>query len=514
MDLAPAGGASAARLPAPPRFGAAPARPRRPAPPPPALRPRFTLLVDLGRDIGSPEWLRGLVTCAALCLAAWSFWPQLDTTPGLAPAELSADQWEEASALAIVPIAQGSTTGRRMAPTDAVQPLLNAPERPTVELRASLASAGDLAGALRRAGVAQAEAEQVVAMVGRLTPVASVPAGTALDLRLGRRARPSDPRPLEHLAFRASFALKVEIERLDGRLVVTPIPIGVDTTPLRIQGYVGASLYRSARAAGVSPRAVEAYIRVLASQIDMPSGLTAGDRFDIVVEHRRAETGESRSGALLYAGLDRATGRDLQLMPWASAAGVQWFEASGVGRESSSGFRMPVQGRITSAFGARTHPILGYRRMHSGIDFGAPYGAPVVAAAAGQVAMAGWYGGYGRAVQIAHGGGVSTRYGHMSRLAVAPGQPVVAGQVIGYIGSTGFSTGPHLHYELHRGGQPVDPASFRFTTRSQLAGGDLEAFRGRIRAFLALPVGAAPARTTTAGASPAPLPRPPIPRSS
>lgn len=509
IGLAPAGGPAPARL----RPELRPTRPAvqpRPFQPQVPARASFSLLVDLGRDIGSPQWLRGLVTCLALCLAAWSFMPALATTPGLTPAAFTADQWEEVSTVAILPIAENSTTGRRIAPTDAVQPLMNAPERPSVELRASLASAGDLTGALLRAGVSQADAYEVAAMVGRLVPLAGIAPGTVLDLRLGRRERMSDPRPLDRLSLRASFALRVDIERLDGRLVVTPVPISVDTTPLRIQGYVGASLYRSARAAGVPARAVEAYIRVLATQLNMPGGLTAGDRFDIVVEHRRAATGESQSGALLYAGLDRAMGSDLQLMPWPVGGSVQWFEASGVGRESSSGFRMPVHGRITSSFGYRTHPILGYRRMHTGVDFGAPYGAPVFATATGTVASAGWQGGYGRTVRISHGSGLTTLYGHMSRLAVSPGQQVAAGQVIGYVGSTGFSTGPHLHYELHRGGQRIDPMSFRFTSRSQLSGGDLLAFRGRMRAFQTLPVGA-PAPHAQASASPAPLPRPPVP---
>jgi murein DD-endopeptidase MepM/ murein hydrolase activator NlpD len=155
--------------------------------------------------------------------------------------------------------------------------------------------------------------------------------------------------------------------------------------------------------------------------------------------------------------------------------------------------------------------------MHTGIDFGAPYGAPIVASANGQVASAGWDGGYGKAVRINHGAGLTTLYGHMSRVAVAPGQAVAAGQVIGYIGSTGLSTGPHLHYELHRGGQRIDPASFRHVTRSQLTGAELEAFRNRMRALLALPVGTAPAAQRTASISPVspvsrPVQRPVTPR--
>jgi murein DD-endopeptidase MepM/ murein hydrolase activator NlpD len=481
------------------------ARARVPAMPAPSLRKppeRFSLVVDLGHGIGSRDWLRGAGTCFALCYATWSFMPAMGSIQGLAPPPLNDLQWDEARAIAISPAAFGSETGRRMAPTDAVQPMVDAPERPAVDMRASLSSAGDLAGALVRSGVSQAEAGQVAAMVGGAVPLAQIPAGTMLDLRLGRRARPTDPRPIEQLSFRASFGLKIEIGRINGALALNRIPLAVDASPLRIQGSIGASLYRSARAAGVPARIVEAYIRVLSTQIGVPSGLGAGDRFDIIVEHRRAETGETETGALLYAGLQRSSGRAIQLMPWNAGGSVQWFEATGVGRETSSGFRMPVQGRMTSPFGYRVHPILRYRRLHTGIDFGAAYGTPIVAAAAGQVSSAGWDGGYGRAVRITHGGGLLTLYGHMSRLAVSPGQSVAAGQVIGYVGSTGMSTGPHLHYELHRNGQRINPASFSFTSRPQLSGGDLEAFRSRMRGLLSLPVGAAPPPQQSASISP------------
>ena len=499
-DFAPAGNAPAARLRGTGGFGMA-APGTKPAP-----RQQFSLVVDLGIGIGSRQWLRGLATCGALCFAAWSFWPAMATTPGLSPPPLSPDLREENDALAIAPAALGSTTGRRMAPTDAVQPLADAPERPTIDIRATLSGPGDIVATLTRSGVAQAEAQAIAAMIAGAVPLNEVAAGTLLDLRLGRRLSMAAPRPVERLTLRATFGMKIDIQRTNGQLVLNRQSIDVDATPLRIQGTIGGSLYRSARAAGVPPRVVEAYIRAMAGHVGVPGGLGAGDRFDIIVEHRRAATGETQTGNLLYAGLDRATGRDIQLMPWTIGGSKQWMEASGVGRESSNGFRMPVNGRVTSNFGRRVHPILRYTRFHAGIDFGAPYGSPIMAAANGQVVSAGWQGGYGRAVKIGHGGGIQTLYGHMSSLAVAPGQQVVAGQVIGYVGSSGFSTGPHLHYELHRNGTPIDPASFRFTTRAALAGGELEAFRGRMRDLLATPVGAAPAadRVTFAGAGNAP----------
>lgn len=118
----------------------------------------------------------------------------------------------------------------------------------------------------------------------------------------------------------------------------------------------------------------------------------------------------------------------------------------------------PVEGvRLSSGYGMRTHPVLGGRRAHKGIDLAAPTGTPIRATADGTVNMADWNGGYGLYVELNHGGDLETRYGHMSRIAVAPGQQVRKGDVIGYVGSTGRSTGPHLHYEVRVAGQSVNP---------------------------------------------------------
>lgn len=121
---------------------------------------------------------------------------------------------------------------------------------------------------------------------------------------------------------------------------------------------------------------------------------------------------------------------------------------------------LPSDGPITSSFGWRVHPILGYERFHSGTDFGADYGSTIRAANTGIVIYAGWYGGYGNAVVIDHGNSITTLYGHASELYVAEGQVVQRGQAIASVGSTGLSTGPHLHFEVRQDGEPVDPMNY------------------------------------------------------
>jgi murein DD-endopeptidase MepM/ murein hydrolase activator NlpD len=468
------------RPPAPRSFGTRQSR---------ATHRDFDLVVDLGVRIGSGQWFRGLATCLALCYAAWSFAPGFAALPGRVPAALPDAQWDEARALAIAPLAYGGDTGRRMAATEAVEPLTDTPERPVINLIATLGRGDGFTRVLERAGVAEAEAEDIAALVSGAVPLSDLKPGTTMEVTLGRRPNRTVARPLDALSFRARFDLKLAVVRNGNRLVLARTPIAVDETPLRIQGMVGSSLYRAARAAGAPAKAVEAYIRAVAGQIGIGS-LNAGDRFDIILEHRRAATGETETGKLLFAGLDRAGAKDLQLLQWSQNGRTEWFEASGVGRQSGT-LQRPVPGTVSSNYGMRRHPILGYSRMHRGMDFRAGYGTPILAASDGRVTAAGWAGGYGRQVRVAHAGGISTSYSHMSRIVATPGSTVRQGQVIGYVGSTGLSTGPHLHYELYKNGVAVNPSSVRFVMRSQLSGADLASFRAKLRNLLSVPAGAA-----------------------
>ena len=446
------------------------------------------LVVDLGAQIGSATWWRGLATCTALCATAIAFRPGFVPLSAEAPAPLTEAQWQEARALAIAPLAYGADTGRRMAATSAVEPLLDTPERPSIDLAATLGRGDGFVRVLERSGVGHDEAERIATMVARVVPLGEIAAGTRMALTLGRRANRNQARPLDALSFRARFDLKLAVTRADGALRLVPTPIAIDDTPLRIQGRVGSGLYLAARAAGAPAKAIETYLRALGSRLSIGRDVGANDRFDIILEHRRAATGEAETGKLLYAGLDRGA-KKVQLIEWTVNGRRQWYEASGVG-ERRGLMRAPVIGRISSGFGFRRHPVLGFSRFHKGMDFAVAYGSPIVAATDGVVTFAGRHGGHGNYVMLRHGGGLATAYAHMSRIAAQPGTHVSQGQVIGYVGSTGLSTGPHLHYEVYRNGMAINPSTIQFITTSQLAGAELARFRATLARLLAVRSGA------------------------
>lgn len=467
----------------------------RVAPPPPTRVDRLRTAVaaidwvpDLATNMGARDWWRGLLTCTALCAAAWSLNPGLRPLTGVVAPPLAGAEHDEARALAIAPLGLGADTGRRMAANDLVRPLATAPERPSIELAATLGPGDAFERVLLRSGVGRGDAQTAAALLSSAVPLADLEPGTRVELTLGRRPVRTVPRPLERMRLRARFDLNVTLERSAGALAMTRQPIAVDETPLRIQGTVGDSLYRSARAAGAPPKAVEAYLRALATRFSVSRDVDQSDRFDLIVERRRAATGEERLGELLYAGLE-GSGRRTGLVRFdVDGDGTgKWFDAAG--RTERRGFMgMPVAGRVSSGFGMRLHPLLGFLRMHKGLDIAAPHGAPVYAAVDGVVQFAGRSGGYGNFIKVAHGRGIVSGYGHLSRFAVHAGERVRRGEVIGYVGSTGISTGPHLHWEVWRDGRPVNPRSISFDQVETLSGDRLRQFKSRVAQLLTTPL--------------------------
>jgi murein DD-endopeptidase MepM/ murein hydrolase activator NlpD len=265
-----------------------------------------------------------------------------------------------------------------------------------------------------------------------------------------------------------------------------PKPVGIQSGERngvrRINGDVAGGLYWSLRGAGASPAIATDYLKAIATRIDVGE-VAPYDRFDFAVI--KGVNGEPDT--LVYAGLDRAQYSDVQVMKWIVNGQTGWFDGS-LEQQASAGLMAPVAGRITSGFGYRYHPILHFSRLHAGIDFGAAYGSPIAAAADGQVVGAGWTGGYGRQVRIVHEGGLMTTYSHMSAVVAQPGTMVRQGQVIGYVGSSGLSTGPHLHFEVRVGGRPVNPLTARLVSRPVFEGPQFAAFKAKLKLITSIPL--------------------------
>lgn len=244
----------------------------------------------------------------------------------------------------------------------------------------------------------------------------------------------------------------------------------------------GDSFYSSAVGVGVPNVLISPFAKALAFDFDFQREVAAGDAFELAFSQPVNARGEAMgTPVLLYASLTTQTKSASVYRFQQPGSAEEWFDASGR-TVARSLMRTPVDGaRITSKFGMRFHPVLHYTRLHGGVDFAAPIGTPIYAAAAGTVTSASPSKCAGNMVIIQHDKGMETRYFHLSRYAdgLHPGEAVAQGFTIGYVGTTGTcTTGPHLHYEIHINGEKIDPLSIQ-PTESQsksLTGPDLERF--------------------------------------
>jgi murein DD-endopeptidase MepM/ murein hydrolase activator NlpD len=243
-----------------------------------------------------------------------------------------------------------------------------------------------------------------------------------------------------------------------------------------VHGVIHNSLVESASNAGLPYAVTAALIRTFSYDVDFQREIQPEDRFRVLYT---TQVGGSagRGGEVLYAELI-LSGKSHAIYGVRRDDGtVEYFTRDGKSIKKGL-LKTPVDGaRLTSGFGMRMHPILGYTRMHKGVDFGVPTGTPIYAAGDGVIEYAGWAGGYGRFVKIRHNPHMETAYGHMSRIAATQGESVRQGQVIGYVGMTGDATGPHLHYEVVKDGAQVNPINVTVPVNNGLEGSELVAFR-------------------------------------
>ena len=243
---------------------------------------------------------------------------------------------------------------------------------------------------------------------------------------------------------------------------------------------IDSSLYLAAMQAGIPADIVVQMIHMFSYEVDFQRDLKPGDTFEVLYNYYYTPDGRAaKEGEIAYAAM-HLSGRTLQLYRYDphDGSGPDYFNAKGQSAKSML-MKTPVDGaRISSGFGMRFHPVLGYTRMHKGIDFAVPVGTPVMAAGSGTIATEGWVNGYGNFMVINHGDDYSTAYGHLSRFApgIHRGSHVHQGEVVAYSGNTGLTTGPHLHYEIRVDNVQVNPLKVKVAAGRMLAGHDLRDF--------------------------------------
>lgn len=253
-----------------------------------------------------------------------------------------------------------------------------------------------------------------------------------------------------------------------------------------VAGEINSSLYGAGTKAGISPRVINKLTKIFGYDIDFAQDLRKGDHFSLVFEELYREGERVGSGEIIAASFVNQGKEHVALQHTFLDGHTAYFGADG--RPLKKNFlRMPIEfARLSSNYGVRRHPILGRMKMHTGVDYAAKTGTPIMSAGDGKVTYTGWRGGYGRTVIVDHGNGHSTLYAHMSKFGkFKTGAKVRQGETIGYVGSTGRSTGPHLHYEFRVNGVHKNPLKVTLPKPEPLPATEMARFKPRSQQMLA-----------------------------
>ncbi len=361
----------------------------------------------------------------------------------------------------------------------------------------TLGKGDTLIAELTERGVSRAAAQALAKATEPVLPTNMIKSGTRFEVTLDRQydfygrevifpvELSFKPGPKETIVVEADEdgLFEARIEGKQGRVASEYAEI----PNFRSTGRIGSSLYATAKDSNVPDYIVAEFTRVFSFDVDFQHQLSASDSYEMFFGKPFSGTSSKRR-VLHYAKLNFDSKTQTYYRFTTSEGHTDYYDENG--RSASRALlKTPISGaRLTSGFGMRRHPLLRYSKMHTGVDFGAPTGTPIRAAGSGVVDLAGRHGTYGNTIVLRHGKKYKTLYAHMSRLAagIRSGSKVNQGQVIGYVGSTGRSTGPHLHYEVRVSNKPVNPSVIRAAGGRQLAGKDLRNFRSNKQRVLAM----------------------------
>lgn len=288
----------------------------------------------------------------------------------------------------------------------------------------------------------------------------------------------------ENLTFRPSVEKTVFVERINDGFEARGVEAEFKYQTLAVKAKIENSLYLDATRLGAPDKVVAQFANIYEYSVDFQRDIQPGDEFEMFFEVAKDRKGNIiKAGDLLYTSF-APRGKTMEYYLYEDKNDRENFYDS-AGKTAKRKLRAtPINGaRLSSSYGSRRHPILGYRKMHTGVDFAAPRGTPILAAGSGTVERANRYGSFGNYIRIRHSDGYKTAYAHLNKFArgVRAGAYVKQDQVIGYVGTTGRSTGPHLHYEVHLNGKKINPRRLSQLSGKPLAKSEKPAFEKRRR---------------------------------
>ena len=338
-----------------------------------------------------------------------------------------------------------------------------------------------LSDLLSHSGISSNETHAIVESVRSVYDPKKLDIGKTILVQLAKDSNDSDAAVVQSVTLPISVVSTLEVTRTENdSFAVKQIDIPVEHKLAHAGGPIDSSLYQTGIESGIPPALINELINAYSYDVDFQREIKQGDAMDVLFERIQTPDGKDAGhGNVVFAELALGD-RTLKVYRYTDKQGsADYYNEKGESVRKAL-MRTPINGaKITSGFGMRNHPLLGYTRMHRGVDFGAPTGTPIYAAGDGTVEFVGQKNGYGNYVRIKHNGQYASAYAHCSRFAsgIAPGRHVKQGQIIAYVGMTGMATGPHLHYEILANNEQVNPSNVKFKTGTVLAGKELLAFR-------------------------------------
>lgn len=349
------------------------------------------------------------------------------------------------------------------------------PERETVSLE--LASGDNIMDVLTDQGISHDQAFNAVTAMRKVYNPRNLQVGQEISLKLNHK---QDDAQLEKLSMRVNPMETVTIQKSAGRFLAEKAEVETQRKAMHAGGPIRGSLYQTAMRSGMNPQMIQELISALSYDVDFQRDIQPGQQLDVLFDHYVDEAGNAvKQGELKFVSLN-LDNKKIELYRYRDQYGnTGFYHANGESIKKSL-LKTPVNGaRISSGFGMRSHPVLGYSKMHKGMDFAAPTGTPVYAAGDGIVQRASFFGTFGNYLAIKHNGMYASAYGHLQHFArgIRPGVRVKQGQVVAYVGTTGRSTGPHLHYEILKYGTQINPNQAKLMAGNYLEGRTLASFK-------------------------------------